>query len=665
MARHAFFPTLLLALTLQFLAVPVQAAKSGETLLPATTKGFLSIPDLDDFRAAFDRTQLGQLVQDPVMKPFVEDLQRQLKSKLNKTSVRLGIRWEDLADTYGGEICFAIIQPRDVRQPHAIAMLVDVTDHQEQAQQLLQKISKNLVAKGATRSTLQIEGLETVRFAVPDKDDDTIIHHAYYRIHDNHLIATDHRQVQQQVYQQLQETGKDNLAQVPAFAKSMKQCQQAAGDSQPHLRWYVDPFGYAQVLRDAARGRKNHKKILGLLANQGFDAVHGLGGWVTFALGEHDITHHTWVHAPADRAGVAAQLAKQQEQSAAGKKLDTRIAAKSTDKYTLASRMLRFPNTAQTGDNQSWVPNDVSSYLTLNWKIKEAFEYSKTLVNEMLDAEPGEDLFEEILTGIAHDVNGPQVDFREDLIKYFGQQIYFIGDHTLPVKPDSERWLFALDINDAKAVKKAIEKLMEAEPNKKVTRFKDQIIWEIINAEEEVDIELDISGAGFGPFGEEEEEEVGNDAAKLLAKWAICVNSNGKLMVASSAKYIVHILKSTPANSLQKSVDLQQVNASLEKMGATNTCLRLFTRTDKAYHTSYELLRQGKMPESKSLFGMMLNRLLSPTDDETVREQQIDGSQMPAFELVAKYLGPSGGFVTTKEDGWFMSGCLLQKTTAP
>ena len=84
MARHAFIPTLLVALILQFLTMPAQAAKPGETLLPATTKGFLSIPDLDDFRAAFERTQLGGLVQDPVMKPFVEDLQRQLKSKLNK-----------------------------------------------------------------------------------------------------------------------------------------------------------------------------------------------------------------------------------------------------------------------------------------------------------------------------------------------------------------------------------------------------------------------------------------------------------------------------------------------------------------------------------------------------------------------------------------------------
>ena len=664
MARHAFIPTLLVALILQFSTMPAQAAKPGETLLPATTKGFLSIPDLDDFRAAFERTQLGQLVQDPVMKPFVEDLQRQLKSKLNKTSVRLGLRWDDLANTYGGEICFAIIQPDDTRQPHAIAMIVDVTEHQQQAEQLLKKISKNLVDKGAERSTLKIQGLETVRFAIPDKDDDTIIHHAYYRIHENHLVATDHRIVQQHIYEQLLGNNKESLAQVPAFARSVEECQKVAGDSKPHLRWYVDPFDYAQVVRDASRGRQNHKDILGLLANQGFDAVQGLGGCVTFSLGEHDITHHTWVHAPADRAGVEAQLAKEKKASADGEKIDSRIAAQSTDKYTHASRMLRFPNTSQTGANQSWVPSDVSSYLTLNWKIKEAFEYSKTLVNEMLDTEPGEDLFEEILDGIAHDVNGPQVDFRKDLINHFGEQIYFLGDHTLPIMPDSERWLFALDVKNTKAVKEAIAKLMHAEPNKKETRFKGQVIWEIINVEETVDVDLEISGAGFG-FGEEEEEEVVEDSSKLLAKWAICVNDSGRLMVASSAQYIVHILKSSPDKSLATSADLQQINASLTKMGATDTCLRLFTRTDKAYHTTYELLRQGKMPESKSLFGMMLNRLLSPVEDDTIREQQIDGTQMPAFELVAKYLGPSGGFVTTEKDGWFMSGCLLQKKTSP
>ena len=660
MARLASLSTLLLILVLQSSVAQLQAARPGETLLPTTTKGFLSIPDLDDFQAAFDRTQLGQLVRDPVMKPFVEDLQRQLKSKLNQTKVRLGIRWEDLANTYGGEICFAVLQPKDAIQPHAIAMIVDITDHQEQAQKLLDQISKNLIDRGAKRSIQQVQGLETVRFEIPNQHDDTIVHHAYYRIHENYLVATDHTQVQQQIYARLQGTLKEGLEQVPAFKKSVEQCQQVSGDSQPHLRWFVDPFGYAEVINAVTHSKKNQKDMLGLLANQGFSAIQGLGGSVTFSHGEHDITHHTWIHAPADRAGVEARLASEKKLQQAGKAIDARIAANSDDRYIQAARMLQFPNSVQS-KTESWIPSNVSSYLALNWKIKDAFEYSKTLVNEMLDTEPGEDLFEEILDGIAHDVNGPQVDFRKDLIAHFGERVYLISDHTMPIKPDSERWLFALEVTNREAVAAAIEKLMEAEPNKKKSTFQDRVIWEVMNVEEAVDVEtLDISGTGFEPFGDEPEEEP-EESAKLLSKWAISVNNNGTLMVASSAQYIMDVLKNKAENTLDKQDDFQRINVALEKMGATETCLRVFTRTDKAYHTTYELLRQGKMPESKSMFGMMLNNLLNTDEDGGLRQQQLDGSQMPAFELVARYLGPSGGFMAARDEGWFISGCLLPK----
>ena len=184
----------------------------------------------------------------------------------------------------------------------------------------------------------------------------------------------------------------------------------------------------------------------------------------------------------------------------------------------------------------------------------------------------------------------------------------------------------------------------------------------MINIEEEIDVEaIQISGGGFEPFGAEEEEEAAPDNSRLLSRWAITVNKNGVLMIASSASYIVHVLKNEPTKGIDSSGDFQRMAAALETMGATSTCLRLFTRTDKAYHTSYELLRQGKMPESKSLFAILLNSLLSPDDEGGIREQQIDGSKMPAFELVAKYLGPAGGFITTQEDGWFISGCLLAK----
>ena len=94
-------------------ATQADAAKPSETLLPNTTKAYVSVPDVDNLRAHFDQTQLGLLIKDPVMQPFVEDAQRQIRDKLSEASVRLGLSWDDLKDVYGGEVAMALLQPWD------------------------------------------------------------------------------------------------------------------------------------------------------------------------------------------------------------------------------------------------------------------------------------------------------------------------------------------------------------------------------------------------------------------------------------------------------------------------------------------------------------------------------------------------------------------------
>jgi hypothetical protein len=44
-----------------------------------------------------------------------------------------------------------------------------------------------------------------------------------------------------------------------------------------------------------------------------------------------------------------------------------------------------------------------------------------------------------------------------------------------------------------------------------------------------------------------------------------------------------------------------------------------------------------------------------------VRKQEIEGSKMPDYEIVRRYLGPSGAFGTTEQDGWFLKGMMLNK----
>jgi len=44
-----------------------------------------------------------------------------------------------------------------------------------------------------------------------------------------------------------------------------------------------------------------------------------------------------------------------------------------------------------------------------------------------------------------------------------------------------------------------------------------------------------------------------------------------------------------------------------------------------------------------------------------MRKQEIDGSKLPDFELVKKYLGPAGSSPSPRDDGWWLVGCLLKK----
>jgi hypothetical protein len=99
------------------------------------------------------------------------------------------------------------------------------------------------------------------------------------------------------------------------------------------------------------------------------------------------------------------------------------------------------------------------------------------------------------------------------------------------------------------------------------------------------------------------------------------------------------------------------------KMHAGPHFLQGFSRTAEEYRPTYELLRQGKMPESETLLARLLNTLMGTGRREEVREQRIDGSKLPDFEMVRRYLGPAGVVGISEEQGWFIKGATQGKGT--
>jgi hypothetical protein len=649
------------------------AAPAADQLLPNTTKAFVSIPNLQDLQQRFERTQIYQLLNDPVVKPFADDLKRQLQARFDQTQARLGISFEGLEDLGTGEASSAVLAPDDETQPHAVAVIVDATGAVEQAQELVDRIGKQLVEDGAERSEIKIDDHDVVMYTITDEQDAEKTYMVYYRIHEEHIVSTDHRAVMQDILNRFKNPGDDNIAGIAAYQSAMKHCQQAAGDTEPQIRWFVEPFGYAKTIQAAAGVNPQGKNFHELLIGQGFGALTGAGGWVHVAEGPHEFRHHTWVSAPRTTDAIIAQIAKETTAANAGIERDPRIAAKESDKYVLAMRMLDFPN-SENQKPQEWIPNSVSTYSTINWNMKEAFEFAKTLVNEYLDSEEGQDLFEEILKGIAHDVNGPQLDIRDEFVAYLAGRMSVITDFREPIDVDSNQWMAIIEVTDAEAVEKAVAKFMAAEPNKHERDFQGQLIWEILNEEEDIEIELDIDFGeeGFGAFGDEGFGDLGEDEESeteaigeqpLISTWAITVSADGHVLIASSADFIEDIIKQQDDANLLSAEDYVRIETELNKMGAASSSMRMFTRLDDKHHPNYELIRMGKLEHSQTMMGKILSRLMGSSDgDKTV--EKIDVSKMPEFAAVAKYLGPSGTFVRTDDGGWFASGVVLRKAAA-
>lgn len=606
----------------------------GAALVPNTTKAYFSIPNVELLRGKFDETQLGALMKDPVMQPFVEDLRQQIDAKLGKSGIKIGIDWEDLEGVYGGEVSFAIIQPDGDKKQHATVLLVDVGENGEAANKLLDKVSKNLLAKEAKKSIRKVGAVEMSVFTLPKKKDETVARQVCQVLTGGRIIATDHLATAEGIVRRITGDRKDALEHLDAFHATQERCQKELGDGAPHVSFYVDPFGYAEVTRAASGGRKKRgTDMLKVLMNQGFTAVQGIGGNVVFSTGEHEFVYRAFVYAPA---------------------VVRKEGDKNKDKYDLAARMLDFPE-SEGLVSQSWVPRHVATYATLNVKIKQAFNYVETFVDEMAG---DKGVFRDVIESIKTDPAGPMIDIPKDLIGNMGERATLITDYRLPITPKSERLLVAIELTDEKTVAKTIDKAMGADPDAKKRVFDGHTIWEILNENENDKLEVKIDGAG-ALGGEEEEEE----PKRALPNSAVCV-ANGHLIIATHVDFVVDMLKKVPgSSSLADSADYKIVNTALEKLGAGKDSVRGFSRTDETYRPTYELIRQGKMPESETLLGKLLNRLLGPDEEGVLRDQEIDGAKMPDFDVVRRYLGPSGMYTKSEGNGWFITGLLLTKDT--
>lgn len=596
-----------------------QAAPATDTLLPQSTKGYVSVPDVDTLIDRWNETPLGKLLDDPAMGPFTEDLRRQVKEKWSKSHARLGVSMADLQVLATGEAALAVVAAEKGRA--TLVILADVTGQEKQAAATLDKIAANLKAQGAKATKQKQHGVVMNVFETAPKN---ARDHAFTTVHyikQGMFVAADSLALAGEMAARLEHPQKQTLATLDAYQTVMKRCQQSDANVQPHVRWFIEPIGFSEALRTwETNRRKGSTDYLKVAKNQGFRAVKGVGGFANLATGHYGVLHRTYVYAPPP--------------------------------YELAMRMAVFPNGGDFAP-QPWVTRDVSTYMSFQADMLNAFDRFDTLFDEIY-GEKG--VWKDTLESIEADPNGPQINLRRDLVQHLGQRATVITDYELPITPNSQRRLLAIEAKNADKLAAAIDRSMNGDERARKLEIEGHNVWEII-PEDATTPTLDIDDASEGrrkrPALDDGEAAL---AQVSLANSAVTV-AKGHLLVASHIDLLRKVLANIQKqDQLVNDRDYLTVQAEFSKLGASNDSAHFFARTDEQYRVMYELFRQGRLPEADTFMAHFVNFLMGEEKEGVTRKPRLDGSKLPDYKIVQRYLGPGGTFGTSQDDGWFLIG---------
>jgi hypothetical protein len=115
-------------------------------------------------------------------------------------------------------------------------------------------------------------------------------------------------------------------------------------------------------------------------------------------------------------------------------------------------------------------------------------------------------------------------------------------------------------------------------------------------------------------------------------------------------------------SQLDAEPDVVRAIAALNKLSHGQPgCLWEISRPDRAFRMQYELFRQDKLPESRSMLATILDRILRPKDELKDTAQRVKGNKLPAFDNIKSFFQPGGSRIITQPDGWSYQGFILAK----
>ena len=620
---------------------------------PDSTQIYFSIADVKDLADHWKVTQLNEVLSDPKFKQFRDSLQGQIE---NNWPNRLGLDFADFSKLPTGEVGGGLIAAPG-RKP-GFAVMMNVEGNAAQVNDFLVRLIRQATGKQngvATKERIAV-GQQPVGAPVlsfPADKEHPITRTAYYVALPQILIATDQKYLAEMLLHKLAgDKQQASLSSRPEYQAVFQRCaQDAKTQAAPQIRFFANPLAAGEAIRaiadpEAAKTRSPFD----VLAKQGFDGIKSVGGTIDFASENCEMVYRVKLYIP--------------------------------DEKSRALKMLSFTNVDSLAP-PAWVGENATRYTVFNLNVLAAFDSIGPLFDEFLETEGA---WKDVLDSFETDKLGPQVNLRTDLVANFGRQLSSTNAFDPDNPSDGEKFIFSLNILEGKeqAVTDALRKMFEADPDFKRVELAGSEFWQYAPQQGGAvrpgsATRPGATRPGATRPGASRVTAAANAAAARshrppavvqpsgpeaeLIKGGVFGVANGYLFVANDAQYLQKKIVQGQTSSILNAPLHQRALEFLAQEPAAKNGLFVqgYGRNVDGFRENYELFRQGKTPEGKTLSAKIVNTILTPPGTKGVRQAKFDGSTLPPFdESFVDKIGFNFFYGVDEKDGYFFKGVCVR-----
>jgi hypothetical protein len=456
-------------------------APPATRLLPPDTLAYIAFADVPDLKRRLNETAMGQMIQNPQMRPLVDELYGSIESRYAAIQEQLGLSMGELASIPQGNVTAAIVP---VNQSLAPLVLLEVGERNPALDKLLEQGGAQLEREGAVRTE---ETTSNTRLVVYDWPSGPVRQLAYFR--KDNWIAVSNAEVLRELLARWQDGDTPSLEDHGQFATVAAGWRQAA--EAPQITAFADPIG---LFRTGARGNGPAQLALAILPTLGLDGLMAVAGSVSVATEQFDTLFEWHILLDSPRAGVVSLAA-------------------------LAS-----------GDTtpESWVPAESAGYTTLHWDVAETYKKLARLINSF----QGEGVFEQ---QVERRINEPAgIDLAADVVPALTGRFSYLAWVERPVTLTSQGTMLGVGLKDAASFKATLDKVVEA--------FRDRLEAKTYGGHAYYEFQVALGPGGDGPqrpkpcFGIVGDHLLVADRESLLQK-AIVTRSDASLSLAGALDY--------------------------------------------------------------------------------------------------------------------------------